>query len=67
MRRFHTSFGSSPEIQAVFHMSGPQTEHQLPPEVVALMDRLPKIKSVSVVFDYGLGERIEVFRRMEGE
>lgn len=64
MKRVHTQFGSHPEIKACITMAGPQAEDQVPPEVIALLNK-KGIKTVAVLFDHGLGMRIEIFNPMQ--
>lgn len=65
MKRYFTDSGSYPEpTRAAFNISGPQTEDQIPEGVRLLLD-MPGITQVDVRFNHGLGERIEVFRKIE--
>lgn len=64
--RVLTACGSHPEIKGCFFMSGPQCHTQILPEVNSLLAR-PGIKQVIVVFDHGLGERIESFTGIPNE
>lgn len=59
--RYHMQTGDHPEIKAGFFLSGPQADHQILSEIRQLLDR-PGIKSVSVIFNHGLGERITVYQ-----
>ncbi len=66
LRRYHLQTGSHPEIKACIFISGPQNGDQVDDCVLSLLDR-PGIKSVSIVFDHGFGERIEIYQRMNNE
>lgn len=61
--RYHTSVGSYPDLKAAFHMSGPQDESQVLTEVKALLAR-EGIHTIAVLYNHGLGERIEVYRKI---
>lgn len=67
MTRYQTDCGMGPEpTKAFFNISGPQNEDQIP-EGVKLLLNMPGITQVDVRFDHGLGERIEVFRKIKEE
>jgi hypothetical protein len=63
-QRYYTQSGCNPEIRAAITLAGPQMANHVPEEVVKMLDR-PGIKQVAVIFDHGLGKRIELFQKIE--
>lgn len=61
--RYFSQFGSNPRIEASLHMSGPQNADQIPQEVRELLNK-EGVKKVIVLGDYGTGERIVVYEKM---
>lgn len=66
VKRYYTQVGSDPTVHGAFHISGPQAADQIPPEVQLLLDR-PGIHTVVVLYNHGLGERLDVIRKMPEE
>lgn len=62
--RYHTATGSKPDIQACYHIMGPQDADQIPDGIKTLLD-MKGIKAVAIIYDHGLGERIDHFRKIE--
>lgn len=64
MKRYHTAIGSFPEeVKAAFHIQGPQNEDQIAKEIRDLLDR-SGITQVDIRYNHGLGDRIEVYRKL---
>ena len=59
--KYYNQFGSHPEISALFHMSGPQDESQVPQEVQDLFKNRTSVKTVAIIYDHGMGERIDIY------
>lgn len=62
--RYYSQSGSNPEIQMCMHMAGPQMADQIPEQVRTLLASDEGIKSVSIIYNYGLGDRICVYQEI---
>lgn len=55
--------GMNPGLMGSMTASGPQNRDQVPPEVVALLER-PGILEVVMIFDHGLGRRFTMYSKI---
>ncbi len=62
-QRYHFANGSNPELRASMHMMGPQAADQVPDSVKEILKN-PAIKYVAIVYDNGLGERVDVYSEL---
>jgi len=60
MERYFTQSGSSPELQACWHIAGLQCADQISQEVKDLL-ALPGVKQVAVFYNHGVGDRVDVY------
>lgn len=64
--RYYTQTGGNPDISMSLFMARPQLAEQVPSEVKSILDR-PGIKQVLILYNHGLGERIDCYStKMQG-
>ena len=65
MSRYHYYNGGNPEIRAQMFMVGPQDEKDVPDDVVAMLARLPKCSKIAILYNRGVGERVDIYSKIE--
>lgn len=66
MKRYHMQEGSNPELQASFHVAGPQNSDQVAREIRELLDQ-NGIQQVAVFYNHGLGDRVVIYQKITDE